>query len=398
MTRENKLLFNEYLCAKWMEHHAPVRRGWSIMLQKYKICVYAICKNEVQFVDRWMDSMSEADLVVVTDTGSTDGTAQKLRSRGAIIYKEKINPWRFDVARNISLKHIPKNMDICVCTDLDEVFEKGWRECLEKTWTPDAKMGRYLYNWSHKSDGTPDVQFNYFKVHARRDFEWYMPVHECIKYVGKSPATTVYIDGMVLNHYPDHTKSRGSYLPLLELAAKENPEGDRANYYLGREYSFVGEWDKCIQTLKNYLSLESALWNEERCASMRKIADSHYKLHNNKEAISWYYRAIAEAPHMREPYVECAKMAYELNEWALVFFMVEEALKIKEKSQTYINLASSWDFTLDDLGAISCYQLGMYEKSLSHAKAALELAPNDERLINNLRLIEEKVNVIGVNT
>ena len=31
----------------------------------YKVCVYAICKNEEKFADRWMDSMGEADLVVV---------------------------------------------------------------------------------------------------------------------------------------------------------------------------------------------------------------------------------------------------------------------------------------------------------------------------------------------
>ena len=31
----------------------------------YKVCVYANCKNEEKFADRWMDSMGEADLVVV---------------------------------------------------------------------------------------------------------------------------------------------------------------------------------------------------------------------------------------------------------------------------------------------------------------------------------------------
>ena len=49
----------------------------------YKVCVYAICKNEEKFADRWMDSMGEADLVVVLDTGSEDGTAERLRARGA---------------------------------------------------------------------------------------------------------------------------------------------------------------------------------------------------------------------------------------------------------------------------------------------------------------------------
>ena len=53
-----------------------------------KIVVYAICKDEAQFVDRWMDSMSEADQVVVLDTGSEDGTAEKLRARGAAVTVE----------------------------------------------------------------------------------------------------------------------------------------------------------------------------------------------------------------------------------------------------------------------------------------------------------------------
>ena len=46
-----------------------------------KIVVYAICKNESRFADRWMDSMSEADQIVVLDTGSTDDTIERLRAR-----------------------------------------------------------------------------------------------------------------------------------------------------------------------------------------------------------------------------------------------------------------------------------------------------------------------------
>ena len=47
-----------------------------------KVYVYAICKNEEKFVDRWVDSMAEADGIYVLDTGSTDDTAEKLRQRG----------------------------------------------------------------------------------------------------------------------------------------------------------------------------------------------------------------------------------------------------------------------------------------------------------------------------
>ena len=360
-------------------------------MNRYKVYVYAICKNEETFVDRWMDSMSEADAVIVTDTGSDDATVERLRARGAVVYVDVIKPWRFDVARNVSLNHVSEDADICVCTDLDEAFTPGWRECLENAWTPDAKSGKYLYNWSLKSDGSPDVQMYYSKVHARHGFEWTCPVHEYLSYTGNDYKATVTINGMVLNHYPDPAKSRGSYLPLLELAVEENPKGDRVTYYLGREYMYKKEWQKCIDTLKRHLSLPAAVWREERCASMRWIAKAYYGLGNLQESYAWYFRAIAEMPTMRDPYVECAKMAYLVADWTMVFFMAEEALKIKEKSKTYVNMGYSWDYTPHDLAAIASYRLGMYDRSLAHANAALEISPNDERLKNNVQLIKAKI-------
>lgn len=358
---------------------------------KYRVCVYAICKNEEAFVDRWMDSMGEADLVVVTDTGSSDRTVEKLRARGAVVYEEEVKPWRFDVARNLSLSHVPEDVEICVCTDLDEVFLPGWRERVEQAWEPGTTMGKYLYNWSLKPDGTPDVQFNYFKIHSRKSFRWVCPVHEVLQYVGEGPSSTIYIDGVVLNHYPDHTKSRGSYLPLLEMAVEEDPQNDRMTYYLGREYMYAAEWNQCISTLTRYLTLPSAVWNEERCAAMRWIAKSYYRLGNLKMAFAYYYKAFAEAPHMRDAYAEFARMAYELNDWNAVLFAVSEAQKITQRSPTYVNMGYAWDSTLDDLCAIACYRLGLYTKSLEHAKKALEMDPENLRLQNNLKLIEEKI-------
>ncbi len=337
-----------------------------------------------------MDAMGEADLIVVTDTGSSDGTAERLRQRGAVVYHEKIDPWRFDTARNISLGHVPDDVDICVCTDLDEVLESGWRESLEKAWTPRTKMGKYLYNWSFKPDGTPDVCFNYFKAHARNAYVWVYPIHECLKYIGSEPEETVFVKGMVLNHFPDASKSRASYLPLLELAVAEDSASDRMAYYLGREYMYHGMWEKCIQTLQRHLALPGSVWAHERCASMRWIAYAYYQLGNIREAFTWYYNAIRQLPDMREPYVECAKMAYDLSDWATVYYMSAAALKIKERSSVYVNMGYAWDHTPYDLGAIAAYRLGMFKKAVTYAKAAADICPHDARLQDNLRICREK--------
>ena len=97
-----------------------------------KICVYAITKNESNNLEKWLDSMSEADYIVVLDTGSTDNTLELLKndSRVTKVEQKIIDPWRFDVARNESLKLVPEDTDIYVCTDPDEYFEPGWAKVL----------------------------------------------------------------------------------------------------------------------------------------------------------------------------------------------------------------------------------------------------------------------------
>ena len=356
-----------------------------------RVCVYAICKNEEKFVGRWMDSMAEADLIVVTDTGSTDGTVEKLRARGARVYEETVEPWRFDAARNLSLSHVPEDVDICVCTDLDEVFAPGWRAALERVWTDATRQARYLYIWSLRPDGTPDVQFNYFKAHARAGFSWRHPVHEVLIYAGDAPPRTAYAPGMVLTHLPDPEKPRASYLALLERAVAEEPESDRCAHYLGREYFFRGMWDDAVRELRRHLCLKSATWPEERCASMRLIAQAEHNRDNDRAAYQWFFRAVAEMPGMREPYVEFARLAENLSDWPLGLYMAEEALKITEKSPSYVNMGYAWDFTPHDIAALAAYWLGAYARARVHAEEAVRLAPEDGRLRKNLEIIRARL-------
>lgn len=354
--------------------------------RKYKVVVYAIAKNEKKFVDRWMDSMSEADEVIVLDTGSTDNTVKKLKARGAKVYKKIISPWRFDVARNESLKLVPLNADICVCTDLDEVFNKGWRKTLENAWQPDVKQARYVYNWSLDDQGNPLVWFYYFKIHSRNGFVWKNPVHEYLKYEGDN-YKVIYIDDIILNHYPDQNKPRSNYLPLLELSVQENPQDDRSWYYLGREYMYWGQWDKSIETLKHYLTLEEK-FPQERFAAMRDIANCYLKKSDYLNAYKYYIMAIAQCPYMREPYVELALAAYYNQDYSTVFYMAEQALKITQKSKIYINQGYAWDSTLPDIAAIACYNLKLYDRAHYYAKLAYELNPKDERIKDNYELLK----------
>ena len=360
-------------------------------MKKLKICVYAICKNEEKFVERWVKSMSEADSIYVLDTGSTDNTVKLLERNNVIVKQGKIDPWRFDVARNMSLDMVPIDADICVCTDLDEVFVPGWRNTLEELWSKSIDRLRYNYNWSLDENNNPKVNFYIEKIHTRNNYKWTHPVHEVLTYYGKGVEKAITTDKITLNHYPDHTKSRSSYLSLLELSVKEDPTDDRNMHYLGREYMYNNRFNEAIDTLIKHLNLKSATWKDERCASMRFIARCYKHLKRYDESKLWHEKAILEAPYLRDPYVEYALLCYELNNYEKVYELCKKAIRIKKHEKTYINEVFSWNETVYDLLSIACFQLGYYDESLLYVNKALEVNPNNERIIENKKIIENYI-------
>ncbi len=352
-----------------------------------KIVVYAIAKDESKFALRWADSMKEADEIYVLDTGSTDDTAALLQSRGAIVQKEIIEPWRFDHARNRSLDLVPQDADICVCTDLDEEFEPGWRKKLETAWQPDTTRASYRYTWNFEKDGSEGRVFWLDKIHARHGYVWTHPVHEVLSWQGPGEEKRVTVEGMQLNHRADPEKSRAQYLPLLELSVRESPRDDRNVHYLGREYLFHGRWDDCIETLKKHLSLPSARWQDERCASMRYIARAYAGKGDFSSAEVWGWRAIAEAPHLREPFLDLAWLLYWRKDWEGVIYLTGKALKITDRARTYITESTAWGSLPWDLRSIALYYTGQKEKALEAVSEALRLSPDDARLKKNRELM-----------
>lgn len=359
-------------------------------MNKYKVIVYAISKNEEKFVDRWYESMKEADQIYVLDTGSTDNTISKLKEKGIIVKKKIIKPWRFDIARNKSLEMVPNDVDICVCTDLDEVFLPGWRKELENKWNKNTNKCRYIYNWNLDKNDNPLITFYYEKIHDRKNYKWIYPVHEVLS-CNLNDENIITSENIILNHYPDYTKSRSSYLPLLELSIKEDPNNVRNLHYLGREYMYYKRSNDCIDTLIKYLNLKTATWKDERCASMRFIARSYKELKRYDEAELWLKKAINEAPYLREPYIEMAILKNELNDYDSVIKYTLDALNIKNHEKTYINEIFSWNETPYDLLSIAYYYKEEYENSLNYINKALEFSPYDERLLKNKEYILEKI-------
>ena len=346
-----------------------------------KIIIYAIAKNEAKFVERFMRSCSEADGVYVL----TDGTPELLRRLGANVQTATIDPWRFDNARNASLERVPEDADVCVCLDLDEVLNDGWREALEAAWTPGTTRARYIYVWSHTPDGGDGVVFYADKIHSRHGYRWTHPVHEVL--AADAPESCVTIPELRVEHWPDDTKSRGQYLPLLELSVAEAPNDDRNMHYLGREYMFHGRWGDAIATLMRHLAMPSATWKAERAASMRYIARCCEALGDWRSAVHWLERAAEEAPTQREAPYALAMLYYRREDWPLCRYWAMRTLHIVTRDNNYMTEPEAWGAEPYDLMAIASWRLGHIDDAIRAAEQALELEPGNMRLRENLRIM-----------
>jgi glycosyltransferase involved in cell wall biosynthesis len=349
-----------------------------------KICVYAISKNEEAFVDRFCESAKDADLILIADTGSTDKTVGKARKRKNVqVHEICITPWRFDDARNAALALIPKDFDVCVSLDLDEELQPGWREEIERLWVDGTNRFRYKYDWG---DG---LAFFYDRIHARHGYRWRYPCHEYLfsYMIDEKCANT---DKLLVVHKPDQTKSRGQYLPLLEMAVKEDPHNPHHAFYYARELSFHSMWQEAIEECNRYLSLPGANWAGERCYAYRAISKSHLAIGNWDSAMKAARMAMVEAPDTREPWVEISKLAYEKSLWAECYGAATTALSINHRAFIYTEDPSVWGAPAHDYASIAAWNLGLTDIAIEQCKLAIEHAPDDERLLANLKSMTEK--------
>jgi len=353
-----------------------------------KICVYAISKNEEMFVERFCHAAQAADMIVIADTGSTDKTTALAEQCGASVHEICITPWRFDDARNAALALLPRDIDVCVSLDLDEELQPGWRDEIERVWTEGTTRLRYGFDWGS------GIVFKYEKIHARHGYRW---VHPCHEYPTPYLISEQYADTdmLLVIHKPDNTKSRGQYLPLLEMSVKEDPIDPRNAFYYARELSFHGHWNRAIEECNRYLALPAADWPNERCYAYRVISRCYDALGDWEAAIKAARQGVIEAPYTREPWCEIAKLTYQRHQWAECYGAAMSALAIEQREWVYTVDPAVWGAMPHDYASIAAYHLGMFPEALKHVKLAIELNPADERLKSNLTLIKEALGQAG---
>ena len=200
-----------------------------------KICVYAICKNEELFAERWLKSAEEADAIFVNDTGSTDKTIDILKSHPKVTLMEgkvRGDKFRFDKAWNELLEIIPDTFDFCVRLDFDMMFSCGWCERFKKILASIMNSGFY-------KPATDNIDFCFYEIQFKDgkcdkvDYMWNALAHSYSK--DKKYYGAVHEDHAFNNF--KHYKSLGirpHVLSVIHTERKRTKSKPRFYYELGK--------------------------------------------------------------------------------------------------------------------------------------------------------------------
>ncbi len=355
-----------------------------------KIAVYSIALNEEKHVERWYESAKDADLVLLADTGSTDKTVSLAESVGVKVFKITVDPWRFDVARNASLALIPNDIDLCIQLDLDEVLPSGWRDVVEQAWHEGNVWPIYKHVTERNADGTARTFQNYFKIHPRKGFIWKYPIHEVV-----APESPTNIERKVINlevdHLQDTSKSRTSYLDLLEKAVEESPNDWRMNLYLSREYFYKKNWVKVISSAYKSLEIQGG-WDIERASTLMWASEAAQNLEFFPLMEEFARRATEEAPHFLEAWHWRAHVSHLRQKWEDCHSYASKIFELK-RQEHYLVKPDVWEWWTHDLLALSSYKLGNFELAATYGEIALTNAPQISRLQTNQRFYLDAIEI-----
>jgi glycosyltransferase involved in cell wall biosynthesis len=316
-----------------------------------RIAVYMICKDEFNFIERAIQSVKQADEIVVCDTGSKDGTYEKLLSlretfQNLKVFQIFISPWRFDDARNSALGLVSQDINLCISLDADEVLDSKSISYLQSSnefpnFSHINHSFMTYWNWDKPNDQPVITKHFHERIHSRFGFRWIHPVHE--KLVCQYETNVLWITDILMSQYPDTSKDRNSYYRLLEQAVIEDPGDWKLWSFLANEYISHGD----------YLEAEHALYKSYECQGSDKIfllwlrASLAYKNGDSMKAEMLYNEATSKAPNLREAWLKKADFYYDLGDREQEKISLKKALKCLSETQGYHRDERAWNGSIE---------------------------------------------------
>lgn len=335
-----------------------------VVVQKPKVCLNMIVKDESQVIKRCLDSvMPIIDYWVIVDTGSTDGTQEIIKEHLKGIPGELYErPWKnFGDSRTEALELAKAKGEYLLFMDADDTLQLE-----EGSQLP--PLTKDLYNMWRGIVG-----FSYIKpqlVKADLPLKWVGVTHEYLQcdlpeYTSETLQNIRYVSGDGGASSQDPKKFLKN-IKLLRGGLKKEPNNSRYVFYLAESYRDAGQKGKALEWFQKRVNMGG--WEEEVYWSMLQIGIMLRDIGlPSSLAIDSFLRAYHYRPHRVEAVYYLAELYNQQGDYSKAYELlkIQPFIQKPEQKDSLFNVDWMEEYGLLFQLSICSYFVGNYEESVA---------------------------------
>ncbi len=268
----------------------------------HRVSVVMIVKNEEAVLARCLDSVKDADEIIICDTGSEDGTLDVARRYTDKIFTDYAWEDHFAKARNHALAKATGDWILSI--DADEYltcpFDVVREACHQAFMAVNVRMSAEF--------GGAGV-FSFPRLFRRSPQVWWEgAVHNHLSVMGEDVGAVT----ITFGYSPAHASDRLRSLRILEKEVADRPDCVRERFYLGREYFYRGMHEKALPMLGRYVQQSRFL--AEKAEAFLTMARAYWDLRMPDDARDACVQALIIDPHFKEACLFMATLAGDGSE------------------------------------------------------------------------------------
>ena len=367
------------------------------------ITLCMIVKNESHVIERCLSSVLPIiDRWVVVDTGSTDGTQQKIKDffdRNGIPGELFERPWKdFGHNRSEALELAQKtDTDYAFMIDADEilVFEPGFDPVKFKdSLTADlynifAQFGQTRY---HRPQMTSNKKPFYYRgvLHEYVDCKEPIGTRDFARGFMNTPIQ----DGARSSDPEKYKKDAVKFEEALASGTVDEKDFNRYHFYLAQSYRDSSQWEPALEAYLKRADLGG--WNEEVFYSLYqagRIMEILEKPVDN--IIQVYFKAYQVAPWRAESLWAAARLCRAFSRFDQGYRFAKQGLKVRYPEGALFVGQGIYEWALLDEFSIHAFWTGHYRESRIASIQLLQdnkfPADQKERIEANLKFATDAI-------
>ena len=342
-----------------------------------------IAKNEVENVERCLDSLwMHCDQIVVADTGSTDGTIEKLRAYAKAVgpsRKLKIGrfKWVDDFAAARNYADSLATGEWLVWGDFDDtIVGLGELRKMAEEASPDVMA--FFTHYTYAQDQNDNVISELWRERLVRN--------HVSKWEGRLHEHKIFTHGQVLQVDPaiarwvhhKHMHSAASSernLRILKAWDHDEPDNPRIIQSLGLEYLGGNDFENAIPIFQRYLTFTEEP-TERRAQASRYLAQSLLQLGRVDEAEDVAFTSLRETWGWTDTHLTLAEIAQTKGRPQEGLQHAFRAIEMGKPQSILILNPTQYTAHPRAVAAVCEMQLGHYDEAMRWAKETLEICPD----------------------